>query len=129
MRSGLTRFALGVALLLMSPQVRAADSGKVGVDDDGAAPLPPQDAAALFDEALIACDGALCETQTGTTCDVAAASPGRISPSAASPFAILAVLALIARRRWPARLSIIARGSGRDAHLDAAGWATGPRPA
>src|SRR5277367_5413523 len=58
----------------------------------GAVAVSP-DAAVFVDGATIACDGALCETRTGTTCDLAGVSPGRISPSSAGPFAIVGALA------------------------------------
>jgi hypothetical protein len=119
------RFTVGAALLVVSSRAMAEDSGAVGVDEDAAAPLSSRDAAAFVDGALIACEGGLCETQTGTTCAIAGASPGRISPSTASPFAILAVLALAAGRRRADRPTALAAASGRSAHL-AEGW-TGQR--
>jgi hypothetical protein len=114
-------FTVGAALLMVSLRAMAEDSGAVGVDEAAAAPLPSRDATDFVDGALIACEGSLCETQTGTTCGIAGASPGRISPSAASPFAILAVLALAASRRRADRPAALPAASGRSAHL-AEGW-------
>ena len=124
MRSGLMRFTVGAALLMVSSRAMAEDSGAVGVDEDAAALCRPG-TRAFVDGAMIACEGGLCETQTGTTCAIAGASPGRISPSAAGPFAILAVLALAAGRRRADRPTALAAASGRSAHL-AEGW-TGQR--
>jgi hypothetical protein len=90
MRLGLVRTALGAALLLVSPLAGAEDAGVRGGEDD-------------VDGGAIACDGALCETQTGTTCDLAGVSPGRFSPSCADGFAILATLSLAAGLRRTAR--------------------------
>ncbi len=105
--------AVGAALLLVSPIASAEDSGTGGTEEDAAAPVLGRDAAVFVDAATIACEGGFCETQTGTTCDLAGTSPGRISPSAASPFAILVAVALAAGRRRSARLRQRGAASGR----------------
>jgi hypothetical protein len=108
--------AVGAALLLVSPIAAAEDSGTGGTEEDAAPPVLGRDAAVFIDAAAIACEGGFCETQTGTTCDLAGASPGRISPSAASPFAILVALALAAGRRGSARRPQRGAALGRSAH-------------
>ncbi len=108
--------ALGAALLLVSPIAAAEDSGTGGIEEDASVLVPGRDAAIFVDAATIACDGGLCDTQTGTTCDLAGASPGRISPSVVSPFAILAALALAAGHRRSARLPARRVALGRRAH-------------
>lgn len=113
MRWGLMQIAVGAALLLVSPLAAAEDSGTGGIEEDAGVPLPGRDAAVFFDAATIACDAALCETQTGTTCALTGASPGRIAPSAAGPFAILAALAFAAGRRRSARLQARRPALGR----------------
>jgi hypothetical protein len=125
MRLGLMRFAVGAALLMVTPGALALDSGAEGVEEDASANRSSGDAAVFANGALIACDGGLCDTQTGTTCDIAGASAGRISPSPASPFAILAAVALAVRLRRSARPTALAAASGRSAHL--AGGRTGQR--
>jgi hypothetical protein len=110
------QIAVGAVLLLVSPLAAAEDSGTGGIEEDAGVPLPGRDAAVFFDAATIACDGGLCDTQTGTTCDLAGASPGRISPSVVSPFAILAALALAAGHRRSARLPARRVALGRRAH-------------
>ncbi len=127
MRLGLMRIALGAALLLVAPRAVAEDAGDRGGEDDAASAADAPDAAALVDGATIACDGALCATQTGTTCDLAGLSPGRISPSCAGGFAILGALSLAASRRRSARRLASAPGAGRRAHLGEVRRAKPPR--
>ncbi len=102
MRLGLMRIAVGFALLLLSPLATAEDGGQGGGGAD-AAPAAPAPSAVLVDGAVLACDGSLCETQTGTTCAVAGVSPGRFSPSADGTFAILGLLVLASLARQYAR--------------------------
>jgi hypothetical protein len=108
MHWGLMQISVGTALLLVSPVAAAEDGGLGGTDAEVAAPVVLD--ATLVDGAILACDGAFCETQTGTTCDVAGVSPGRSAPSAAGPLAILGVLALAVPARRRARN---VRGRGR----------------
>jgi hypothetical protein len=121
------RIALGAALFLLSPVARAEDGGDRGSSDDAAADVAAADAAAFVDAATIACDGALCATQTGTTCDLGGLSPGRNSPSSAGGFAILGALSLAAAFRRSARPRASAPGAGRRAHLGEAWRAKPPR--
>ena len=110
MRSGLMRMAVGAGLLLVSSRASAEDAGDHAAGDDAAPAVVAPDGAAPLDGATIACDGALCETQTGTTCDLAGVSPGRISPSFAGAFGILGAVILAASRRRSARIG--ERGHG-----------------
>jgi hypothetical protein len=122
------RAALGAALLIVAPPALAEDAGTSSDAEAAAVPALLADAAALVDAASIACEGGLCETRTGTTCDVGDVSPGRPGPSAAGPLAVVAALALGASRRRSARRLAGQRASGRDAHLPRGEWARGSRP-
>ncbi len=110
------RLAIGAALLLVSLPAGAEDAGDRGYEDDGATAVLAQDAAESVEAATIACDGALCETQTGTTCDLLGVSPGRFSPSCADRFGILGALLLAAIRRRSVRRPTPVVRLGRRAH-------------
>jgi hypothetical protein len=89
--------SLGAVLLLVSPAATAEEGGDASLETEAAPPEPGVDAA-LVDGAVLACDGTLCDTSTGTTCDIAALSPGHFAPSAAG-LAWLGGLVLARRRR------------------------------
>ena len=75
----------------------AADAGDRTTDSEGGSMVTDQDAAnVVVDGPSIACDGALCDTSSGSTCAVAGLSPGRFSPSSAGTLRILGVLAFAA---------------------------------
>jgi hypothetical protein len=93
----LVPISVGAVLLLVSP-VATADEGGVAKPEAEAAPPEEETDAALVDGAALACDGSLCDTQTGTTCDIGALSPGHFAPSAAG-LVWLGGLVLTRRRR------------------------------
>jgi hypothetical protein len=105
MRLGLMRIAVGFALLLLAP-VATAEDGGVGDVDAGEAPVVVAPDASLVDGAILACDGALCETQTGTTCALAGGAPGRVGPSWDAALAVLGGLALVGLRRRSGRARV-----------------------
>jgi len=93
MRRAHLSFAM-LACLVMPSVARADDAGDAGdASDDASVALP------------LACDGALCDTSNGATCDVGVV--GASGPSAAAISAMLIALVLLRRRRALAAAAVV----------------------
>jgi hypothetical protein len=94
--------AVATAIVVLLPRVASADDASVDAASADATEATPVDAASDAPPPA-ACDGGLCDTQTGSTCAISSGSPGRSAngPTLTASLGALAVAAILRRRGSP----------------------------